>query len=143
MALKTFDPDQIVFSFALLPIKGWAEDTFINVSRITEAFTSVAGADGEVVRTKSNDNRLRIEVTLMATSDSNDVLSALHNVDLEEPNGAGVGPLSLMDLSGRQLLAEPEAWIANAPDIEYSRSVGSRTWVFETSGEGKRFDGGS
>lgn len=140
--MKPYDPDQVTTSFALIPLKGFADGTFINVSRITEAFTSVVGSDGEVARSKSNDNRRRIELTLLQTSDSNDVLSALHTADLEAPNGAGVAPFTIKD-GGRFLLVAPVAWIVQSPDEEFGREATGRTWVFETDNDVKVFDGGS
>ncbi len=131
MATKIYDPDQIVFTFAGIPVSGYADGTFISAAPTGESFTVKQGADGEVTRTKTNIKTWRVTLTLEATSDSNDVLSQLANLDLEEPNGAGVAPLGIADLSGRTIFGAPEAWIVQHPTIEFAKEGGQREWIFD------------
>lgn len=127
--LKTYDPDQILMNFAGIPIGGFADGTFVSIEPVSDAFTEVVGADGECARSKSNDRRVRVTFTLLQTSDSNDVLSAVHTTDLKSPNGSGVAPLGVKDLSGRTVLVEPTAWIVKAPTVGFDKTAGNREWV--------------
>jgi hypothetical protein len=141
MSLAIYDPDRVQFLFAMVPVKGYADGTFINVET-QEQFTVKVGADGTVTRTKTNNKVARVKITLMAASPSNDVLSAIHVLDVESPNGSGVASLAIKDLSGRFVFLATEAWIAKPPNVEFAREGGQREWEFDAIVE-KRFDGGS
>lgn len=142
MGAKTYDPDNVVITFANQPIKGFADGSFLVIEPTKEAFTVVEGADGEVVRTKTSSKIDSIRIVLMSTSDSNDVLSAIHELDKQAPNGAGIAPFGVADLSGRFLYAAPEAWIEKAPTADFGREAGPREWVLKGV-DAQRFDGGS
>lgn len=142
MGIKTYDPDQVALVFAAIPLGGYADGEFIRVTQTTEAFTTAAGTDGEIIRIKSGDRRMRITVPLMQSSDSNALLSAIHLLDLNTPNGAGIGVFSMTDLSGTTALLAPEAWIVGWPEQAYDKAASTREWVFEC-GEPKVFVGGN
>ena len=63
--------------FGAIDISGLTNGVFISVERDTDAFTKVVGADGEGMRSKSNDKSATITITLMQSSSSNDALSAI------------------------------------------------------------------
>lgn len=133
MALKIYDADQVTFSFANQPIdSGFADGEFIRVEQETDAFTDKVGTDGEVSRSKTNDNRATVTLLLMSTSSGNALLSALHRADKLAPNGAGVGVLAIKDLQGSTLHLAPRAWITKMPDASYDRESTTREWVFRT-----------
>ncbi len=127
----TYDPQSVALVFAAVPIKGFAEDEFIRITPNSEGFTIVVGVDGEGTRSKTGNRSARMTVPTMQSSASNDVLSAVHILDLESPNGGGIGTLSMVDLSGRSLLLALEAWIVGWPEQGFAGSAGSREWVFE------------
>jgi hypothetical protein len=136
-----FNPDQVIVTFASALLQGFADGTFIKIRPLSPGFSSKAGADGLVSHSRTNDPRVSIEVTLMAGSSSNDVLSALHETDLESPNGAGVGPFTLTDLNGTSLLDCTYARVMSAPEAEYSKEDTDRVWLIEGV-KAKRVDGG-
>src|SRR5688572_26585332 len=117
MAVKTYDADQITLSIAGIPLGGYADDEFCTIEMETDAFTDVVGSDGEVSRSKTKDRRATIMVKLMQTSDSNDLLSALMNTDLNAPNGAGVGALLIRDRGGRAIYTSDACWVSKEPDV--------------------------
>lgn len=131
MALKEYSADQVLVSVAGIPLQGFADGEFLTISFTSDHFESVAGADGEVTRSKTNDNRATVTVKLMQTSDSNDLLSALYNTDRKFPNGAGVGAFLVQDFNGRSLFAASECWIRKVPDISFDRTATEREWTFE------------
>lgn len=130
MSTKTVDPDQVIVTFAGIPLSGFAEGTFINVSQDNESFNTTQGSDGELARVKSGQSLTTVTLTLMQTSDSNDALAALHTLDVEAPNGAGVGPFTISDLNGRSVLTSVEAWIKTRPDSAWGNEAQTREWEF-------------
>lgn len=136
-----YNPDRVMCTFGSSLLQGFADGTFIKVTPLSPGFTSKAGADGLVSHSRSNDPRVKIEVTFMAGSNSNDILSAAHEADLAAPNGAGVGPFTLSDLNGTSVLECTYARVMAAPDTEYSKEDGDKTWVIEGV-KSKRIDGG-
>lgn len=94
----------------------------------SEGYQDQVGADGRVVRYKSNDQRATITFSLMATSPSNKLLSAMYNADLKSPNGLGVGPLLIRDTRGVTVFAGTQAWIQKMPKSTLGQKLGNRDW---------------
>lgn len=129
----TYDPNEISITFAGAPIAGFGEGTAVRLSNITPGFSSKAGVGGMVVRSKSHDRRGKIEFMLMSSSSSNTILSAIHNLDLETPNGSGVGVLFIRDRQGATIYEANKCWIVKAPDAEINADESVRTWELECS----------
>lgn len=132
MTLHTYYPDQVAMVFAGIPITGFADGTFLSVEQSEDSFSLQVGSDGEACRSRTNNRSGRVTFTLGQWSAANDLLSALHNVDISTPNGDGIGPLLIKDNSGRSLFAAEKAWIVKPPTGEFAREAGSREWVVET-----------
>jgi hypothetical protein len=128
---KVYDSGSIVCTFDGILLTGFAPGSRVKVA-FPDAFTKQVGSDGEVCRSRTNDNTATVTFTLMQTSFSNDALSALHNVDKATPFGAGVGPLMIRDLNGASLFSAPQAWITKNADSEYAQESGNREWTIET-----------
>lgn len=127
--MRTYDPKQILQSFLAFPVTGYADGTFVKISRINDTFSSVAGADGEVARSRMRDRRGQIEFTLLQSSPTNDLLSAAAAAD--ELTGAGVGAYFCKDALGTTVASAANAWIKKPADAEFGKEVGPRTWVLE------------
>lgn len=129
MGFKVYDSNEVKISVAGIPvIGGFADGEFVSIVRETEAFNDVVGTDGEVTRSKTNDARATVTITLMQTADVNLALSVLHNADKNTAGGAGVGPLLIEDLNGVTLHESPQCWINTEPDVTYAREAGERAW---------------
>ncbi len=131
MTLTTYDPTQVAMIFTV-PITGFADGTFVTVEQNEDSFSLQVGTDGDACRTKTSNRSCRITFTLLASSASNDVLSALHNLDVLSPSGDGIVPLMIKDNSGRTVLAAESAWITKPANTTYSREVEGREWIIET-----------
>ena len=129
MPVKTYDPKGVVATVGGIPISGYADGTFINISRQNDAYSSVAGADGEVSRAKSNDKRGELVLTLLQTSLSNDVLSGI--AQLDERSNSGVVPIMVKDISGLTTFFSGSGWIRKVPDSEFGKEISNREWAFE------------
>lgn len=132
--LKTYDPKKYRIEFAGISLnKGIADGTFLVVSSVGPGFSSKAGVDGEVVRTRSHDRRAVARLTLMQTSEVNDRLSSLYAADRDATNGQGVGAFSVKDDSpnGTTIGEASKAYIADDPDLQLEAEAGTREWVIE------------
>jgi hypothetical protein len=130
--LKNYTSDEVVISLGTIPINtGRGEGTFIKIKPKSPQFTTKVGADGEVARSRSNDHRHEIEITTLQTSDANLILSTLHILDQNAPNGAGVAAFLCEDMQGTSLHAAAECWIVEAPEVEYAAEIKERVWKLE------------
>lgn len=132
--MKVYDPRQVVIDLAgLLIASGFSEDSMIKVTQTSKRFESVVGVDGEVTRARLHDRRAVVVVSVMQSSEANDLLSALLNRDSNSPNGAGVGAFLLKDLNGTTELQGSHAWVTGLPETEFGKKVGSRQWEIEVA----------
>jgi hypothetical protein len=138
--VRTYDPKKVIVTFGPLIMTGYAEGTFITISRNGDLFESVRGSDGGVDRVNKNAGDFTVTLTLKQTSLSNDGLSLAVETDLR--TNAGVLPLVVKDLRGTSLFVAGQAWIAKDPDDENSDSLSSREWRFST-GVATKFTGGN
>lgn len=140
--MKVYDPDQVTVSFAGIVLQGYGEGEFVRIEDASDGFSTVVGTDGEVSRSKSMDRRATVTFVLMQTSESNDLLSALHNLDRSAPGGAGVGALYIRDRQGTALYRAGKAWIKRTPNVTFDRAATSREWTIECE-RLDRVDGGN
>lgn len=131
MTLRTYDPKEVSVIFGA-PIKGFADGTFVSVEYNEDFFTMQIGADGDAIRAKSNNSSARVTITLLQSSESNDILSATLNLDRLSPSGDGILPFLLKDNTGRTLMTAEKMWITKPPTVAYGREGETREWVLET-----------
>lgn len=131
MTTRIYDSKKVACSLAGLPLSGYADGNFLEVTYDSDQFVDVIGTDGTVSRSKSNDLRATVTIRLMQTSPSNDVLSALLQVDLNADGGAGVGAFMVTDVQGTTLLIGENAWIMKFPDQNFGREAQERSWTIK------------
>ena len=127
--MRVYDSDQVFCSVAGVPISGFADGEWLRIERETAKFDDVVGTDGEVTRSKTNDDRATITVRLMQSSPTNDLLSAIHLSDANTPGGVGVGPFLLIDRQGTTLVNAEKCWISKEPNISLDRTATEREWT--------------
>lgn len=127
--MPTYDPKQVVIIFGGVPIMGYAEDSFVECAPAEEGFSRKVGADGEVVRSKSNNNCYDVTVTLLQTSLSNGVLSAANIAD--RATGKGLLPLSITEIASGSEHFFPQAWVEK-PTWSRGKEAGEQAWTFHT-----------
>lgn len=130
MAVKSYNADEVIIIFGGNIISGYADGTFVTIGRDNDGFGLVIGSNGEGCRSRSNDNSGTCEVTLIQSSASNPILSALHQAD--ELAGGGAVPLLVKDNSGNSLYSAETAWVQKFADSEFGREAGSRVWTIRT-----------
>lgn len=131
MAVKTYDPKQVLLIIGGAPIGGFADGEFISVERDEDTYTKISGADGEVSRSKSNNKMGELTVTLLQTSSSNLILSAIMQAD--ELSNSGVVPIFIKDGLGTTILFSAEGWIKKPPTVSYDKELTDREWVLDLS----------
>ena len=140
MAVHTYDPANVIVSIGGTPMSGFADGTFVMVSRDEDAFSKVSGADGEVSRAKSNNRSGSLTLTLMQTSMSNDILSAIALLD--EVSNTGIVPVLVKEIGTDTILMSGEGWIKKIPDASYGKEVENREWVLDLATV-NMFEGGN
>jgi hypothetical protein len=128
--MKTFDAKKVIIIYGGVPLTGFADGTFISVTGAADTFTKKVGADGEVARSRNNDDTSEVTLTLQQTSKSNSYLSLMRAAD--KASNAGALPLLINDLLGNTLFFWDAAWIKKAPDWERGKELGDQAWVFDT-----------
>lgn len=134
-SLKVADADQYRLMVAGVAINngpgqsGYADGEFLTISQPKDGFVIVEGTDGSVARGKTNTRIVEISIKLLQTSASNAILSALHALDVNTPNGAGVGSFVLQDMQGTTLVLCTKCWVRKQADISLDRSATTREWM--------------
>ena len=140
--MKVFDPSQFNIVFGGVTMQGFSESTMAKFEFDSESMSDVAGVDGEVSRSKNMDRRAKLTVSLMQTSDTNDLLSAMYNAQRLATNGDDVAALRVEDLNGRLVISGPESWIMDTPKPSYGKTASEYEWVLRIA-NAEAFFGGS
>lgn len=141
MTVKTNDPNNVAIIFGGVPITGFGTDDFIKITQKEATFVTTTGVDGESIRSKQNPKPIcEITITLMESSASNTYLSAIHELDQAQTNGAGVLPFLYKDGSGTSLFVSDKAWVTKPPDMTKGKDAKMREWVLEAEKK-TRLDG--
>lgn len=132
MGILTYDPAQVSVSLAgLYTIEGYANGTFLEISKDTKPYSNQTAMDGEVSRLFLKDDNFTIHLTLAQSSLSNNILSALHSVDLATQ--LGKFPILIQDKSGTTKFFSTNAWIESYPDASFGNSLDTRQWTIQCS----------
>jgi hypothetical protein len=135
---SVYDPDRIRFSIAGIAVSqgagvsGYADGQFVAI-KFPDSFMDVEGTDGSFTRSKTNKTLCDITMNLMQTNALNAALSALVTVDINTPNGQGIGSFVLADLSGIAFVSFSAAWIKKYADMEFDRGAKGRAWIMRGS----------
>lgn len=132
MGTKVYDSNEVSVILGGISIdSGRADGDFVKITPTSSTYTSKAGVDGEVTRSKTNDDRAKLEILVLQTSSSNGLLWALHAADKLSKGGVGVVPVLVKDNNGTTVLGAEHAWIEKYPDISYGGETGVLSWPIE------------
>lgn len=127
---KTYNGKKVAVIWGAIIFQGLAQDgDAISVTFDEDHVTKAVGMDGEVARAMNANRTGKITVRLMATSLTNQLLSAAK--ELDAASGTAYYPLTVKDASGLDIHFAKEAWILKTPDSSYSKEIGIREWVFD------------
>jgi len=137
----TYRPNQVSVTCNGVAITGFAENSFIKVTRNGDLFESIKGADGTVDRVYKASTDFTVELTLKQTSPANLLLQGY--VTLDAASNAGIFVFNVTDSSGNSTFTAPQAWVSKDPDEEYGNGVGDRTWTMKTGNGCIKVTGGN
>jgi hypothetical protein len=142
--VRTYDPSEVKIVVGTFVLSGYADGTFVKITRSGDAFEKKKGADGTVDRINKNAYDFEVEITIKQTSPYNAILSGLLAADQLSNNG--VFPLTITDLSGAttgpSAFFAPQAWIMKDPEVDYGDALKNHTWKFAT-GAGANYIAGN
>lgn len=121
--VNTYSPKDVILTIGGYQLTGWQS---INVTRSVKGMVPIRGIRGKNTRVKSTDSSATILFSLIQTSQSNDVLSAIHERDLLESTGRLT--LLLKDNSGRSIFSTNEGYITGYPVSTFSGGFEYRAW---------------
>lgn len=127
MDVKTFDPQKMTVIVAGNILTGFAPNTIVEMDFAEDSVETVVGADGEYSRVIKRNESAEITISLQHTSPSNDVLSALH--DLDKATGLGYGPALIKDESGRAVAGSEAVWVKKKPPFKRGTGIETNEWV--------------
>ena len=124
--LKEYSPDRIVLVINGILVYGYGE-TPVTLEYTEDAIVDEVGAQGDIVLTRSLDERATMTIGLQAASTCNDLFTAMF---LAHKAGAGVGGRGPMLLKyDEQIIAQALfTWFRKMPTVEYAREHGVREW---------------
>lgn len=135
--LNVADADQYRIMVAGAPISngagasGYADGEFLKITWGDDFFKLIIGTDGTGVRSKTNNRSFQAELSLLQGAASNGFLSGLLNLDLAQPNGAGIGSFICEDLQGITNIVASRAWIMKPAEPTLDRTATKRTWTIQ------------
>lgn len=132
MALSTYSPSDVTVTLAgMHSVTGYIDGTFVKITKDMKPFSKVRAMDGEIARMYFDDAGYKVELTLMQSSASNNILSMIYNVDTL--THMGKFPLFIKDGRGQTSFLAGTAWIEQIPEITFGTELTERTWVFGCS----------
>lgn len=144
--LASYSPEDIdvVISNSLFTYKitGYADSTFLNITRVIPHAELYVGADGSNARVVRAVKNCDITLTLHNASESNDVLSQLLIRDEDSRDGSDVFSITIKDNIGRTVASAGSCFIGTSPDIDFGTEVSERDWVLHAIGM-DIFEGGN
>ena len=128
-SVRTYSAEDIQIIVGGEKVTGYADGTFVNVSRDEQAYQKTTGADGFTSRSRTANRAGTITLTLQSTSPANDMLSEWARRDEESDDG--VFGVLVKDLRGGTTHSSPAGWIQQFPDDERSKEIGAVEWVID------------
>jgi len=121
--VNSYSPKDIQLVIAGYTITGWER---ITIARSVKGFTAIRGIRGKNTRVKNTDTSATITFPVLQTSQSNEVLSSIHEQDLEYSTGRI--SVILKDKSGKSVFSSDEAYLTSYPVTTFSGQFEFRTW---------------
>lgn len=134
--LASYSPESISVVIAgdgfSYTVSGYADGTFLQISRLVphaELYTGADGSNARVVRAVKNCD---VTLTLHHASEANDVFSQLLRNDEDTRDGTALFSLTIKDLTGRTVASSPVCFIGTSPDISFDTGITERDWVLKS-----------
>ena len=130
--LGTYSPEEVTVVISaggvVHQVTGFADSTFIEVTRLVPASEPYIGADLSGGRVKRRNKSATANITLHQYSSSNTVLQQLQRADEEDSRNTYVASITIKDNSGQTLYFSNQAIITMTPDVTLSTTTEVRVW---------------
>jgi len=126
---KTFDPKGGLLIIGTIKVAGYADGTYLNLTFPNQLYNDKDGADGETGRIKvANGLKANLEIVLMMTSMTNDLLFALSAAAYDTNI---TFPITYKDINGSTVWSSNKCWPIKMPDQGLDKdNVANRNWTF-------------
>lgn len=129
--MAEWDPQKFTITVGSIMVTQFANGTFIKAAFDNDLYSYEPSASGGVgCRIRNADESGKFEITLLKSSPSNDLLSALAIID--RANGTGVVAVQVKDGNGAAVASAELAWVVKPADLERGKELGDVTWTLQT-----------
>lgn len=128
--LAHYSPEDITVLFSgVHQLSGFADGTFVSITKDNPTYTTHESSDGVVSRKYNSSKVYTVKLTLANTSESNQVLT--YAAALDAATQMGKFPLIIKDQLGSSLFFSLTSWIETLPDSSFSTSITGREWTIK------------
>lgn len=127
--LANYDSEAVSLIIAALSIRDGRAEEFVTVDKDDDSYGEEQGSDGAVCRFATHSTLYTVTVKLKGFSSENQKLMALHALDTNATNGAGIGLFLLKDSNGATLMASDKCWIKKPPQGGFGKTRPDCEWV--------------
>ena len=121
--LATYSPDEVKLQVEKYLCAGWER---ITIKRSSPMYKHIKGIRNKHTRVRDPDTSATITITVIQTSQTNEVFSEILRQDYFEQTGRF--NLLLKDLSGNSLFSSSEAYLTGFPSITYEDDITFNEW---------------
>lgn len=133
--LGTYTPEEVTVTisgvFGVHTISGFADGSYVNVSRMVAASELYIGGDLTAYRVKRRNKSATVGITLHAAAVSNTVLQQIQAADESDSGNTYVFSILIKDGSGMSKFFARQAFIASVPDTSFSTGADTRDWTIQ------------
>ncbi len=129
MSSKTYSAKHCNIIVGPTKLDDFGESDMVSVTRDEGKWVKTIGADGKASRSYVASTAGTVEITLMQTSASNEVLTLLLAGDTATLKGQV--PLFIQDTIGGSAYFSTDAWIQGPPEVTLGKEVNEYTWTLD------------
>lgn len=124
MEVLTYVPSNVILVISGWQVQGWNE---ISVARNAPGFRQIRGIRGKNTRTRMQDTGATLTIKVPQTENMNEVMSAIHDADLEE--GTARLEIMLAEVTGNSFFSTATGYITAYPELTYTGDMSERVWT--------------
>ena len=128
--LAVYDSEAVTLNCCGIPVTDGRAEKFVTIDKQGDSFGVEESSDGAVMRYATHGSLYIVTVALKGMSNVNPMFSALHALDCNQPNGAGIGIFLLKDNNGSTLCSTDKCWITRPPAAGFGKTREDCEWVF-------------
>lgn len=132
MRLWSYSPaDVVILVGGLYRVEGLVEESFVEIEKDVEPYTSVSTPDGTIARKYNRNAEYTTRIKISSMSPSNDILTKLWQLD--EITQRAKFPLMIKDTTGSGLFFSPTTWVQKPATLNFTGTQAENTWVLRSA----------